>query len=129
MMNLSVFFAQLFGLYLLIISVTGFLKRKFFLQVVKDLLHSPALIVFAGTFNILLGLTIAITHSIWEWNWKGLITLLGYLAILKGIIRVAFPTFDHMILHVLTKWYWLFLLILFLIGLYLTYEGFNSIDP
>lgn len=126
MLALSLFFAKLLGIYLLIISLIGFLRKQHILHTAREMINSPALMLFAGAMNLLLGLTIVIPHSIWEWNWRGLITLLGYLAILKGMIRLTFPELDRMAFHFIRKWYWWVFSVLFLIGLYLTVEGFTG---
>ena len=49
----------------------------------KDIVASKGLLAVSGEISFIIGLAIAIDHPIWEYNWKGLITLIGYLLILK----------------------------------------------
>ena len=74
------------------------------------------------------GLAIAISHSVWEPSWRIVITLFGYLSILKGIIRIAFPeaakkTANSM-LQDSSILIWVVLAML--LGGYLTWVGFTA---
>lgn len=126
-MDLSIFLAKLLGLYLLIIAVDALLRRHELEGAVKSFASSKGLLVFSGTFSLLFGLAIAIAHPIYEVNWKGFITLLGYLMILRGVMRVAFPTYlQKGLVACFHKRYWMITLILLVFGAYLTYSGFNA---
>ena len=69
----------------------------------------------------------AISHSVWELNWRGLITLFGYISIAKGVARIAFPEVPKRtiksLLHGPLLWAWLALTAL--LGGYLTWVGFT----
>src|SRR5579885_3255115 len=91
-MELSIFLAKFLGLYLLIVSADLLLRRHELEGAVKDFASSKGLLVFSGSISLLAGLAIVIGHPVYEANWRGLITLFGYLLIVKGIMRVAFPT-------------------------------------
>ena len=42
-----------------------------------------------------IGLLIVIYHNRWTKSWAVLITILGWLALIKGILLIAFPQFVH----------------------------------
>jgi hypothetical protein len=83
--------------------------------------------MFAGCISILVGLLIVTSHNIWTPEWPLLITLIGWVALLKGIAEVYVP--DQFVkscrqLHdkagfYLVTWIWL------LIGLYLIWTAFS----
>jgi len=126
-MELSIFLAKLLGLYLLIVAADLLLRKHELEGAVRDFASSKGLLVFSGSISLLLGLAIVIAHPVYEMNWRGLITLLGYLLIFRGIMRVAFPTrIQKKIVSVFHKGYWAILIILAVLGIYLTYCGFTS---
>ncbi len=124
-MDLSLFLAKLLGLYLLIVALDLLLRRKELESAVKDFASSKGLLVFSGSISLVLGLAIAIGHPIFELSWRGLITLFGYLLILKGVMRMAFPShLQKKIVFLFQKRYWIMFFILIILGIYLTYSGF-----
>ena len=126
-MELSIFLARLLGLYLLIVAADLLLRRHELQGVVKNFASSKGLLVFSGSFSLLLGLAIAIAHPVYEVNWRGFITLLGYLLIARGTLRVAFPTRQQKkLVSFFHQRYWTIFLILLIFGIYLTYSGFSA---
>ena len=75
-----------------------------------------------------IALALAISHSVWEMSWRGVITLFGYLAILKGIVRIGFPNVPKNAAMAMIrgngKWVWIGLVLL--LGAWLTWEGFQA---
>ena len=45
----------------------------------------------AGLFAAAIGTVILITHNVWVWNWTVIITLFGWLGLLKGFMLLVFP--------------------------------------
>lgn len=126
-MESSIFFAKLLGLYLLIVAADLFLRRREIEGAVRDFAASKGLLVFSGSISLLLGLTVVITHPVYQWNWQGLVTLLGYLLIVRGSMRIAFPTrIQKRLVSIFRRRYWGILLILLILGAYLTYSGFTA---
>lgn len=124
-MGLSIFLAKLIGLYLLIVAAAWIVRKEQVDLSIKEIASSKGLIAFSGVMNIILGLAIAIGHPLWQLNWIGLITLLGYLLIFTGIMRLAFTekVQKHM-LNLINRGYWAIIAILIILGGFLTYSGF-----
>lgn len=89
-MELSTFLARLLGLYMLILAGLWVIQKDQVDAVIKDFIASKGLIFFSEIINIVAGLAIAIGHPVWEFGWKGLISLIAYIMIFQGIMRVAF---------------------------------------
>ncbi|MDE3056292.1 MAG: hypothetical protein KGI80_06380 [Verrucomicrobiota bacterium] len=124
-MDLSPFFAKWIGIYFLISALILLLRKQQLARTVKELFASEGLLAISAELSLLLGLLLAIENPVWEWSWKGLITIIGYLLILKGIMRLAFPRrLQKMASKFMTKWYWPTFIIVLAIGSYLTYCGF-----
>ncbi len=127
-MELSVFLAKLLGVYMLIVAVELILRRHEFEGAARDFAASKGLIVFSGSISLILGLAVVIGHPIYEFNFRGLITLLGYLLILRGTWRMSFPSRIHKKMAAcFHQGYKECLIILIILGVYLTYTGFNQV--
>lgn len=125
-MDTSFFLAKLIGFYFLIYGLLSLWGRKHTVSLAKEIGASKGLLAISGEISLLFGLVIVIDHTIWETSWRGLITLLGYLMILKGILRFAFPTYVKKCISKATAWMPLISLILIVLGAYLTYCGFSQ---
>ena len=124
-MGLSLFLAKLLGLYFLVFAVLFLIRKRQLEAAAKDMISSKGALAVSAEISLIFGLAIVIDHTIWEASWRGLITLIGYLMILKAILRFAFPNVvKKMAAHCMGKGYWLCLIIMFVLGIYLTYCGF-----
>jgi hypothetical protein len=56
-------------------------------QVSRD----PALIFVSGILVFVAGIAIVRVHNIWSGGWPVLVTVLGWLAVLGGLVRMLFP--------------------------------------
>lgn len=125
-MDVSIFIAKLMGIYMLIVAAIWIFRKDQVEATIKEVLSSNGLLALSGVISLVLGLAIAIGHPIWEWNWRGLITVIGYLSILKGIMRLAFPAqIQQRVLNVVSQGYWFVIALVIVLGAYLTYSGFT----
>lgn len=125
-MDISAFLAKLIGLYLLIISLLWMFRKHQVEGTIKEIAASKGLLAVSAEISLIFGLVIAIDHSVWEVSWRGLVTVLGYLLILKGIMRFAFPSRVKKISSKMMEGgYWLVYIVMLIIGIYLTYCGFT----
>ena len=131
-MDISILLARVLGIYLIIVCAVILLKRSSFERVVRSFTSTSneALIIFAGSIHLLLGLVLVAVHNIWSSDWRVIITMLGWLTIIKGLTRLFF--FDQVIKLAsrLRPPFMLTIGIIFLlIGLYLAVKGFASPLP
>ena len=78
-----------------------------------------------GTLLFIAGLSIIVKHNFWVLNWKVLITLLGYCAILLGLMRMLFPEVQKNEFSNNTP-VMIFEIMLVLLGGFLTFKGYYS---
>src|SRR5690242_14650619 len=123
-MDISIFLARCFGLYILIFAAIWILRPKSFETVLQNIIASKGLIGFSGMFSLLLGLAIVIIHPIWGWDWRVVITILGYLMIIQGIIRIAFTEKLEDIANKAIEYKWVIVGFWIVLGIFLTYFGF-----
>jgi len=127
-MCISTFFAQLIGVYLFILSLAMLIHATRFKKTMHEFLANSALMAFAGGISLILGLVIVISHNIWVTEWPILITLVGWLLIFQGVMRIIFPDAtakiwkDMMVSSAYTLVSWVVLLV----SIYLLWAGFAN---
>ena len=127
-MDFSIFFARFFGLYMLIVALMLIIRKKQIRNLLGEYIATPGLIATSGICRVLLGLAVVILHPVWEMDWPVVITLLGYILILSGVVRICFQeqtrAFWGCVLQ--EKGYWITFFVLFLLGGFLTCNGFGT---
>ncbi|MDD5496415.1 MAG: hypothetical protein PHP46_04875 [Candidatus Omnitrophica bacterium] len=126
-MEAAVFIARIFGVFYLVVAAGMALNRKFYQKVMEDYPHNPALILFSGIFALVTGVVIVLVHNVWVANWTVVITIIGWMAILKGTWLVIFPSTVSKFMKIYKKNSNLLLVhsaIAFILGLFLTYLGY-----
>ena len=90
-MEKTVLIAKIIGVIYLSFGVGLLFHKKYYANVIKALLESTTFYVVGGFLAIIFGLLIIEYHNIWVKNWTVLITIIGWMALLKGILLLAFP--------------------------------------
>lgn len=126
-MEISFFLAQLFGLTLIIFSAVAFFQLSLISATIRDMKPSSFPLFMAGFIGVFGGLAIILSHNIWEMNWRVIITIFGWVTLIKGIAYVAFPEAIMRIGVSLFEGKWRKWLIVttLLVGCWLTYHGFG----
>ena len=127
-MELSIFLAKVFGLYLVIISIAVWLRRKDLGELAISFAQDKVHLYLSGIIFLLLGLALVVSHNIWDTAWQSVISVLGWLTLAKAGIRIFFTNKVGAIVHkaIGSKWYWLVITASLLIGIWLVYIGFSS---
>lgn len=86
----SIFLAKLLGLYCLIVSVGVLLDFDSYRKMLADIKSGPFMYL-AGVFALWFGLWLVLSHNVWRFDWRVIITLMGWLGLLKGITIIVFP--------------------------------------
>ncbi|WP_454782645.1 hypothetical protein [Legionella sp. WA2022007384] len=95
-MDKSKFLSKVLGIYLIIVSLAMFLNLEQFTIYVQDLLKNAPLMLVLGLWTLILGLLMVVSHNIWEWSWRLLITLISWVVLLKGASIIFYPHYiDH----------------------------------
>ena len=128
-MDTSRFLSKVIGIYLLIISVAIMTSLSQFTYYVSELVLDNPLMFVTGFFTLILGIIMVVSHNLWQWNWRIIITLLAWLTLIKGASIIFYP-------HVIDVLTTLFLQNVtfaysavgfdFVLGILLCYCGFRS---
>jgi hypothetical protein len=124
-MELSIILAKVMGLALIFMCLAFLRNQKVFDALIVSFKHDLALIIFSGFVLTIMGLLVVVYHNVWTGGWRVLITLLGYLTLLKGLLRLLLPQQVADLAARVTKGWRATCAIVFLcLGIYLTYIGF-----
>ncbi|WAC08090.1 MAG: hypothetical protein OS130_02530 [Thermodesulfobacteriota bacterium] len=130
-MQLSKLIARMAAVIYLSASLGAFFSADYYRKVSEDLFNNAGLTYLAGFMTIIIGLLIVHYHNIWAKNWTVLVTFLGWLALLKGLLLIVCPGFMHSLSEgMLTEWgLKIFPYTSFCLGLLFGYFGFLSATP
>ena len=122
-MQLSVLVAKILALIYISTGISALRGKPTFSQLIEDFEQSPALTYISGFFTLVSGAFLVAYHNIWVKDWTMLITIIGWLALLKGVMLIACPEY----LLLFKNYYkntrlWGFFMII--IGLMFGYFGF-----
>lgn len=84
--------AKFIGLVFLVIGLSV-MSKKHIVAVLNDLERSPALLWLAGLITVVMGVAIVSVFNVWDYNRHVIITILGWLTLLKGTVIMLFPDF------------------------------------
>jgi hypothetical protein len=60
--------------------------------IIEELSRSPAVIIIAGYAAFVPGLAIVYFHNRWTGGWPVLVTVMGWLSLVAGLLRMVFPS-------------------------------------
>jgi hypothetical protein len=90
-MPTSIYLARLLGPVLLVIGLGMLLNRDGYRATANEFLKSRALIYIAGLLALVPGVALVLAHNLWVYDWRLIITLLGWLATIGGAFRILAP--------------------------------------
>ncbi len=90
-MQTSIFLARLLGPLLLLTGAGIVLNPKSFRTIAGEVVRSVTLVYLFGFMDLAAGLAIVLTHNVWVASWRVLITLLGWLLLIRGAVRIVAP--------------------------------------
>jgi len=123
-------FARVLGPLLVIVDVTAAVRASDMRVLLSEFAASSLWPWVAGAFTLLGGLIIIALHQYWRGAAAIIVSLVGWLVALRGLLLLAFPhTFVSMANHMIgaQAWWRAVCIVFALVGLYLTYVGWN--DP
>lgn len=126
-MDHSIFLAKIIGPYCIIAALGIFFNRDIYQKMMEDFSNDAALLYLGGAIALLIGFLVVLTHNIWVAGWPVMITIFGWLGIIKGSWLFIFPdTVAGYIEAYQKKPILLFLhvLVILAIGLFLTFAGY-----
>lgn len=125
-METPLFLAKVIGLVSVISTAAILIRYKESLALEDDAAKSPVLIYLSGFAFLVLGTLLVVGHSVWTFDWRLVITIMGWLVLLKGAGRMFFPGAVGRLIEKKRddRRFLLGEVVVLLVGLYLLYYGF-----
>jgi hypothetical protein len=127
-MELSLFLAKAIGVGLMLIAASMLVNRKN-IDLLFEAYRTPSVVFLTGIVEMFLGTMMVIAHNIWVADFRLVITLIGWILLLRGVGRSFFPSRIPRMLarfRAMDSIYAPLLVAIFLIGAYLAYAGFTG---
>jgi len=87
----AVFIARIIGPVFVVIALSILLNEQIYAAIVIEAVHSPTLIYFSGLLSLPIGIVTLNVHRTWTADWRVAITILGWLFLIGGIVRILLP--------------------------------------
>jgi hypothetical protein len=85
--------ARMLGGMLFISGAGILLNSEGYRATADEFLRGVGLIYMSGMMALVAGLSIVYLHNVWTKDWRTLLTLIGWFAVIDGILRVVVPEF------------------------------------
>lgn len=92
-MALSILIAKITSIVYLSVALGAVFSKDYYRRIIEDMTRNAALTYFMGFTAVILGSLIVDVHNTWTRDWTVLITIVGWLALVKGVLLIAFPKF------------------------------------
>lgn len=125
-MDHAAMLSRIFGPFFLIIGLWVFFRGDEVKKIWASMRSIPALVFFGGIINLLIGFSILSLHSTWSLQLAVLLTMIGWLQVIRGIV-ILFAPQRFLDLAVASEKHWSKLLFIpIVVGICLSYVGFFS---
>ncbi len=92
-MDVALFVAQVYGLICVLVGLGLLFNGAHYKKAFDEMLGSAAGILYGGIAALFVGFLIVTHHNVWEQDWTVLVTLVGWLALIKGVLLLLAPKF------------------------------------
>jgi len=126
----TIYLSRLIGLYCIVVILSLVIHKQATVDSVTALFNSPATMLLTGIIALAVGLAMILAHNIWKGGaLPVVVTIVGWLSLIKGLTFLLLPSCVES--EIILSWlrhplyFYLCMTPSFLIGVYLTYEGFR----
>jgi hypothetical protein len=127
-MEISMYLARLFGVYFLVIAFLMMMRKKECKESFKSFFENHGAILLSGALSLFGGLAILVSHRVLTLDIRGIITVLAIFMVLKGILRIGYPEIVSRWARAMLERRWaLIVVILLILGIYMTMQGFGML--
>lgn len=89
MTDASIF--QILGLTYLVIGLGMLASPRFYKEMINKMIDNEAVLFLTGLLVFVIGYFLVAYHNIWTGGWTTIITIFGWLAVLKGLMVIVIP--------------------------------------
>jgi len=93
-MDISIVLAQILGIIFIVLGLSMFFNKKNTTVAIEEILSSRGLMWIGGFMALVMGTIMIEFNNVWNSGLPLLITILGWLALIKGVFILVFPDFS-----------------------------------
>jgi hypothetical protein len=90
-METSLLIAKIIGIIYTSFGLGLLFSRNYYRDAIPKLFESSGYLILGGWLAVVVGILIVEYHNYWTNDWTVIITVIGWLALVKGCIILAFP--------------------------------------
>ena len=90
-MEYSMFLAKIIGWFYIVVAAGMIFNPRAYQKIMEDFSHNNALVYLSGIFSLLIGFLMVLTHNVWQADWVVIITVFGWLGLIKGVWLLLLP--------------------------------------
>ena len=126
----TIYLSRLIGLYCILFVLSLAIHKQATVDSVTALIQNPPLMLLLSIITVAAGLAMILAHNLWSGGaLPVVVTIVGWLVLIKGMTSLLLPSGAY--IEIMLGWlrdpvlFYVCLTPSFLIGIYLTYEGFR----
>jgi hypothetical protein len=90
-MQRSIYLAKLIGPVFITMGLGLLLNGAIFRALIGQFLQGYAFIYLSGLLALPVGIALILAHNVWTPDWRVIVTIVGWLAAIGGVIRIMLP--------------------------------------
>ena len=90
-METSILIAKLYSVVLLALGLGLLIHHDYYKKLLSEMMKNKTFLFGNGVFATIVGLLIVSFHNVWEQSWVVVITIMGWAALLKGLLLLGCP--------------------------------------
>ena len=90
-METSIFIAKMFAIVYIFVGIGFFLNPKYYKNALDTMIKDPIMYYYGGIMATIAGFLIVNFHNTWEKSWVVIITIFGWMALIKGFMLFVCP--------------------------------------
>ncbi|MBW8014735.1 MAG: hypothetical protein FVQ82_00990 [Planctomycetes bacterium] len=123
---------QIFSIVYLAIGIGILVNSDFYKKMFSEFMENSAILYMGGIMALVVGFLIVRFHNTWTWDFSVIITIIGWIALIKGVVILILP--KHIISLTKTMinsaiFMKVETIIIIIVGLLFSYLGFYPKSP
>ena len=90
-METSILIARIFGILYMSLGIGMLLNSNIYKTIFVNLLENTSVLIFGGVLAIVMGVSMITYHNYWNSDWTVIVTIIGWIALFKGILLLILP--------------------------------------
>jgi len=90
-MDATAYIAKVAALLYICVGAGALLNKGYLKKLLDDYIKSPSAEFTGAIIAMVAGAVLLYIHSDWTWNWKILITIIGWVGLIKGAVLFVLP--------------------------------------